>query len=73
MAGSPVDENHSLIGELTLWVVTLTCGTVVRIAAHAYPEEDDAYRFFAFLEARPPKEIVIAEFPKGIVSTIRGG
>ena len=62
-----------LVGVLGSWEVFLAGGGVLRLAAHAYAQEQADYVFVALAEGSPGHEIELARIPITLVAKIRGG
>jgi hypothetical protein len=62
-----------ITGELGSWCVSLAGGGALRLAAHAYSQQDGDYVFVALAEGRPHYEVELVRIPVDLVVRISGG
>jgi hypothetical protein len=70
---SGIPTEIKIIGDLGSWEVALATGGALRLAAHAYSQNNGQYVFVALAEGRPNYEIELAVIPEALVSSITGG
>jgi hypothetical protein len=62
-----------IVGELGSWDVSLVDGGTLRLAAHAYSQQDGDYVFVALVEGHPHYEVELVRIPAALVVRVRGG
>ena len=72
MTADPESDERTLtlVGEPALWDVTLTDGTTLTIAAHAYGQEDDTIVFSFLMDGSPRFEVDVLRVPASHVTRI---
>lgn len=70
---SSAPGEFKITGQLGSWDVSLVDGGTVRLAAHAYSQQEDDYVFVALAEGAPSFEVELARIPVNLVARISGG
>ncbi len=65
--------SHQLVSDMPEWIVTLWDGTVIRLLAHGYSDEDGELVFSALMQGRPHYEVHLARIPASSVATVLSG
>jgi hypothetical protein len=66
-------HEFKIAGELGSWEVSLVGGGTLRLAAHAYSQQDGDYVFVALAEGAPHYEVELARIPVELVARVIGG
>jgi hypothetical protein len=70
----PVDRpDLRLAMPLGEWRISLRTGGELRLAAHAYSEEDEMYTFSILMDGSPAFYVDVLRVPAALVSKIEGG
>jgi hypothetical protein len=62
-----------LTSDLDHWEVVLADGSMLRLLAHSYGEDRDAFVFYALMKGTPAYEYELLRIPKDAVRDIEGG
>jgi hypothetical protein len=66
-------DEFKITRKLGSWEVSLVCGGMVHLAAHAYSQEEGNYVFVALAVGVPDYEIELARIPVDLVTKVIGG
>ena len=69
-AEATTTERVALGAVAGLWMVKLTSGENIEIAAHHYQQEDGEYSFILVLTLQPTSSLVVVRLPEELVASV---